>query len=120
MTHTDVVSTEYFNNVLDANVTSEIRKVKTPIVTNDRLILQERDEKKAFTGREVELKITGATNKAKGLVQGFALVHFKVAGSVTTTVIPDDAQANAGVPIPKVAADSTAPALIVDDTLPVD
>lgn len=118
MTHTDVVSIEYFNQVLNGDITSEIRKVKTPIVANDRLILQERDDKKAFTGREVELKITGASNKMKGLVQGFALVHFKVAGDVTTTVIPAEAQINAGVDRANVI-DETAPVLEIDDTLPV-
>jgi hypothetical protein len=101
MTHTDVVTTDYFSAVLNGDITSEIRKVRTPVVTGDRLILQERDDKKAFTGKELELTITSAQHKVKGLNPGFALVHFKVKGdkehAVTTTVIPADAQINAGV-----------------------
>lgn len=99
MTHTDVVSSAYFAAVLNGDITSEIRRARTPIVTGDRLILQERDDKKVFTGKELELKITSAQNKVKGLVQGFVLCHFKVKaeGAVTTTEIPDEAQINAGV-----------------------
>jgi predicted nucleotide-binding protein (sugar kinase/HSP70/actin superfamily) len=122
MTHTEVVSSDYFNAVLNSNVTSDIRKVKTPVVTGDRLILQERDENKAFTGREVSLKVTSANNKMKGLLQGFALVHFKVDGAdaITTTVIPEDAQVNAGFTLPKIGEAAGAPAIHNDDTLPVD
>lgn len=122
MTHTEVVSSEYFNAVLTGDVTSDIRKVKTPVVTGDRLILQERDDKKAFTGREVELNVTSAQNKLKGLVQGFALVHFKVSTTgVTTTVIPAEAQINAGVDRANVIdVAAGAPAIEQEEEAPVN